>query len=48
MAENYMKDLKESVYHRAIVSALAIGYTMLGKTLIKTPPPPPGSRKVRC
>ena len=36
-----MKDLKESVYHGAIVSALAIGYTVLGKTLIKTPPPPP-------
>ena len=30
-----MKDLKESVYHGAVASALAIGYTMLGKTLIK-------------
>ena len=30
-----MKDLNESVYHSAVVSALAIGYTMLGKTLIK-------------
>ena len=29
-----MKDIKESVYHRAVISALAIGYTMLGKTLI--------------
>ena len=33
-----MKDLKESVYHGAIVSILAIGYTMLGKTLIKMSP----------
>ena len=38
MAENYTKDLKESVYHGAVVSALAIGYTMLGKTLIKMSP----------
>ena len=37
--ENYTKDLKESVYHGAVVSALAIGYTMLGKTLIKMSPP---------
>ena len=29
MVENYMKDIKESVYHGAIVSALAVGYTML-------------------
>ena len=35
MVENYTKDLKESVYHSAVVSALAVGYTMLGKTLIK-------------
>ena len=39
MAENYMKDLKESVYHGAVVSILAIGYTMLGKALIKMSPP---------
>ena len=39
MVENYTKDLKESVYHRAVVSALAVGYTMLGKTLIKMSPP---------
>ena len=39
MVENYTKDLKESVYHVAIVSALAVGYTMLGKTLMKTSPP---------
>ena len=38
MVENCMKDLKESVYHGAVVSALAIGYTMLGKTLIKMNP----------
>ena len=39
MVENYMKDLKESVHHGAVVSALAVGYTMLGKTLIKMSPP---------
>ena len=39
MVENYTKDLKESVYHSAVVSALAVGYTMLGKTLVKTSPP---------
>ena len=39
MVENYTKDLKESVYRGAVVSALAIGYTMLGKTLIKMSPP---------
>ena len=39
MVENYTKDLKESVYHGAVVSALAIGYTMLGKTVIKMSPP---------
>ena len=39
MVENYTKDLKESVYHGVVVSALAIGYTMLGKTLVKMSPP---------
>ena len=39
MVENYKKDKKESVYHGSIVSVLAIGYTMLGKTLIKMSPP---------
>ena len=39
MVENYMKDLKESIYHGAVVSVLAVGYTMLGKTLIKMSPP---------
>ena len=39
MVENYTKDLKENVYHGAVISALAIGYTMLGKTLIKISPP---------
>ena len=39
MVENYMKDLKESVYHGAVVSVPAVGYTMLGKTLIKMSPP---------
>ena len=38
MAKNYTKDIKESVYHGAVVSALAVGYTMLGKTLIKMSP----------
>ena len=39
MAENYTKDLKESVYHGAVISVLAIGYAMLGKALIKMSPP---------
>ena len=39
MVENCTKDIKESVYHRAVVSALAVGYTMLGKMLIKMSPP---------
>ena len=39
MAENYTKDLKKSVYHGAVVSGLATGYTMLGKMLIKMSPP---------
>ena len=39
MVENYTKDLKGSVYHGAIISVLAIGYTVLGKTLIKMSPP---------
>ena len=39
MVENYTKDLKESVYQGAVVSALAVGYTMLGKTLKKMSPP---------
>ena len=39
MVENYTKDIKESIYHGAVISVLAIGYTMLGKTLIKMSPP---------
>ena len=39
MVENYTKDLKESVYHGAVISVLAIGYSMLGKTLIQMSPP---------
>ena len=39
MVENYTKDLKESVYHGAVASILAIGYSVLGKTLIKMSPP---------
>ena len=34
-----MKDIKESVYHGAVVSVLAVGYTMLAKTLVKMSPP---------
>ena len=44
--ENYTKDLKESVYHGAVVSALAIGFTMFGKTVIKMSPPSLG--KFKC
>ena len=39
MVENNTKDLKETLYHSAVVSALAIGYTMLGKISIKMSPP---------
>ena len=39
MVENCMKDIKESIYHGAVISALAVGYTMTGKTLIKMSPP---------
>ena len=39
MVENYMKDLKESVYPGAVVSVLAVGCTMLGKTSVKMSPP---------
>ena len=39
MAENYTKDLKESVYHGAVISVLAVGYTVLGKTLVKMSSP---------
>ena len=37
------KNLKESVYNGAVVSTLAVGYTMLGKTLIKMSPPSLGT-----
>ena len=39
MVENYTKDIKERIYHGAVISVLAVGYTMLGKTLIKMSPP---------
>ena len=39
MVENYTKDLKESIYHGAVISILAVGYTMLGKMLVKMSPP---------
>ena len=35
MIKNYAKDLKESAYHGVVISALAIGFTMIGKSLIK-------------
>ena len=38
MVENYTKDLKESVYHGAVISILAIGYTMLFKNINKDEP----------
>ena len=38
MVENYTKDIKDSVCHGAVVSVPAVGYTMLGKTLIKMSP----------
>ena len=41
MVEGYMKDMKESVYHGAVISILSIGYTMLSKD------EPSISRKVR-
>ena len=43
MVKNYMKDLKESVCHGAVISALAVGYTVLGKTVIKMSPPSLGN-----
>ena len=39
MVENYTEDIKESVNHRAVISVLPVGYTMLGNTLIKMSPP---------
>ena len=39
MVENYTKGIKESVYHETVISALTVGYTMLGKTLVKMSPP---------
>ena len=39
MVENYAKDLKESIYHGAVVSVLSVGFTMFGKLLIKMSPP---------
>ena len=39
MVENYTKDLKESIYHGTVISVLAVGYTMRGKTLVKMSPP---------
>ena len=38
MVENYTKDLKESVYHGAVVSALAVTQC-LEKTSVKMNPP---------
>ena len=38
MVETDTKDLKESVYQGTVISALAVGYTVLGETLIKMSP----------
>ena len=38
MVENYAEDLKESIYHGAIISALAIGFTIIRKSIIKMNP----------
>ena len=35
VVENYVKDLKESIYHGTVVSTLVVGFTMLGKSLTK-------------
>ena len=34
VVENYIKDLKESIYHDTVVNALPVAFTMLGKSLI--------------
>ena len=39
MVENHTKDIKESIHDGAVVSGLAVGYTMLAKTLVKMSPP---------
>ena len=41
------KDLKESIYHGAVVSALAISYTMLAKKILKMAPPSLGKFDVQ-
>ena len=46
MVENYTKGLKESVYHGAVISILAVGYTMLGKMLVKMSPPSLGKFEI--
>ena len=40
MGKYYAIDLKESFYHGAVISALAIGFTMIGKSLEPLPPEP--------
>ena len=39
MVENYIKDLQEIVYRGAVGGALAVGYIVIGKSLIKMSPP---------
>ena len=39
MSTDYTKDIKESLYHGAVVSGLSIGFTMLGKQLFRMTPP---------
>ena len=47
MVEKYTKDLKESIYHGTVISALAVGFTMIGKSLIKMSPHPSESSMLR-
>ena len=32
MVKKYMKDFKESIYHGAVIIAVAIDFTMIGKS----------------
>ena len=38
MVENYTEDIKESVYHGAVISVLAVGYTIAWKNVNKDEP----------
>ena len=45
VVENHVKDLKESIYNGTVINALAVGFTMIGKSLIKMSPPLPSLEK---